>query len=212
MVVTIGHGNCIEYTGISYVQLLMLSGSLPHPRYLTSVESFITWNNGIIDVSIKSRFINFFCLRIYWENKIRTLENRILSLSIKGEGYGLTILERQVRNCIKFNIKFISTFAYGDPSIKEKVNGFIRLGDYGFLMDPLYQSDFLDLIKRLGRSEKYLHELLCTSEGRLIWERYGSCWHGTFDTSKDSLSMQLLNKKVKEKSSQIGLNPYLMDI
>jgi len=97
----------------------------------------------------------------------------------------------------------ITAWAAGNFKNIEHWNGYITWGKLGFTMDADAQSDFDELMKRLGRNEKTLKELLSIDEN--CWVENGFSWDGEFSLLEDSDNIKNLLKYL----SKSGLKEWL---
>jgi hypothetical protein len=132
----------------------------------------------------------------------RTIENvffEIIDKANRSQGWGIEIFSSQVEAATDFGFNKITVSAAGSLASLDAWNGYITWGKFGFTMTPKHQAKFDILMRKHGRTEIDLNELLSTNEGLSFWVQNGKEWQGEFSLLDPSENRNILYEYMKKK-------------
>ncbi len=127
------------------------------------------------------------------------------------KGRGTAALLKHIELATDEQFDHINCFAYGgvvetevrqekQQKISNQFHGHVTWAKLGFTMIDKSHQKFIEKIRRDGRNENSLHELLLSSaDGYNYWYSKGNEWYGEFDLSENSRNRNLLENYISGK-------------
>jgi hypothetical protein len=151
----------------------------------------------LVNISIKTD--KYYVSRSYDYEKM-SIKNSIFEVFNKGNGTGLEVFNRQVKEAQNKNFKKIDTFAAkylnGEPA-----NGYYTWARMGYSPEKGWLEKFNSYSPKY-KGIKDFETLFKTDGGLEYWNKEGMAFDGSFDLSPNSESIRLLNNYTKSKNGR----------
>ncbi|OOQ57363.1 hypothetical protein [Mucilaginibacter pedocola] len=193
--------NCEERTGFPieyYINLSGIKGIYPDFRLQDARDHEIKLENKRITIELETDRFSDFSRTIDNHQKI-ILNNLMVNRGKSDGGASWKVLQSQVRYAAKHNFDKLIVDAYRELAKNGDYIGYLLWCKYGYYMQDEDLKDFTEFMKKSGRKEKNLDELIATVEGQEFWKEYGDRWNGEFDLQKNSWSRKKFAKALLER-------------
>jgi hypothetical protein len=167
-----------------------LFGIHPNPQSSDNITVEINPYSDCVRININSTVISNLQVVVYQAAKY--VENQFIRAKTSGGGIGARWVLAQVTETSQRNFTRLLAEAYRADDRSGDWSGYVVWAKYGYVMQVSSIPEFQLFMKKRGRAENDLHELISVPEGLEIWIAEGFSWDAEFDLAEGSQSRQIL--------------------